>query len=92
MGGCGARRLVRDLLGYSLLVVDPFLYWDLIFGIVKFIGYVCIQTWFVKLKVESYVYYCIFKYMLCLHHLRSPSRETIGVVSIGTWAEKGLSN
>ena len=56
MGSCGARRLVRDLLGYSLLVVDPFLYSDLIFGIVKFIGYVCIQTWFVKLKVESYVY------------------------------------
>ena len=30
--------------------------------------------------------------MSCLYHLRSPSRETIGVVSIGTWAEKELSN
>ena len=24
-----------------------------------------------------------FKYLSCLYHLRSPSRETIGVVSIG---------
>ena len=92
MGGCGARRLVRNLLGYSLVIVDPFLYSNLIFGIVKFIGYVCIQTWFVKLKVESYVYCCIFKYVSCLYHLHSPSRETIGDVSIGTWADKGLSN
>ena len=92
MGGCGARRLVRDLLGYSLVVVDPFLYSDLIFGIVKFIGYVCIQTWFVKLKVESFVYYCIFECMSFLYHLRPPSRGTIDVVSIGTWVEKRLSN
>ena len=83
MGGCGARRLVRDLLGYSLVVVDHFLYSNFIFGIVKFIGYVCIQTWFVKLKVESYAYCCIFKYVSCLYHLRSLSRETTGVVSIG---------
>ena len=92
MGGCGARRLVRDLLEYSLVVVDPFLYSDLIFGIVKFIGYVCIQTWFAKLKVESYVYYCIFECMSCLYHVRPPSRGTIGVVSIGTWVEKGSPN
>ena len=35
---------------------------------------------------------CIFKYVSCLYHLRSPSRETIGDVSIVMWAEKGLSN
>ena len=94
MGGCGARRLVRDLLGYSLVVVDHFLYSDLIFGFVKFIGYACIQIWFVKLKVESFVYCCIFECMscLCLYHLRPPSRVTIGVVSIGTWVEKGSLN
>ena len=92
MGGCGARRLVRDLLGYSLVVVDLFLYSDLIFGIVKFIGNVCIQTWFEKLMVESYVYCYIFKYVVCLYHLRSHSSETIGVVSIGTWVEKASPN
>ena len=84
--------MVRDLLEYSLEVVDYFLYSNLIFGIVKFIGYVCIQTWFVKLKVESFVYYCIFECMSCLYHLRPPSRGTIGVVSIGTWVEKGSPN
>ena len=75
-----------------MVVVDPFLYSDLIFGIVKFIGYVCIQTWFVKLKVESYVYCCIFECISCLYHLRPPLRGTIGVVSIGMWVEKESSN
>ena len=41
-----------------------------------------------KLMAESCVYCCIFKYVSCLYHLRSYLRETIGVVSIGTWAEK----
>ena len=59
MGGCGARRLVRDLLEYSLVVVDHFLYSDHIFGIVKFIGYVCIQTWFAKLR-SSLMYIVVF--------------------------------
>ena len=92
MGGCGARRLVRDLLGYSLVVVDLFLYSDLIFGIIKFIGYVCIQNWFVKLKIESYVYCRIFECMSCLYHLRPHSCGTIGVVSIGMWVEKRSPN
>ena len=30
--------------------------------------------------------------VLCSYHLRSPSRETTGVVSIGPWVEKGPSN
>ena len=47
---------------------------------------------FEKFIVEFCVYCCIFKYVSCLYHMRSPSRETIGVVLIGTWAEKGLSN
>ena len=75
-----------------MVVVCPFLYSNSNFGIVKFTNYGCIQTGFVKLKVEVHVFCCIFKYVSCLYHLRSPSRETIGDVSIGTWAEKGLSN
>jgi len=69
--------------GGVTVVVDSFLYSDLIFSI---------QTWFIKLKVLSFVYCCIFECMSCLYHLRPPSRGTIGVVSIGTWVEKGSSN
>ena len=75
-----------------MVVVGPSLCSNLSFDIVKFVIDVCVQTWFVKLMAESCVYYCIFKFLSCLYHLRSPSRETIGVVSIGTWDEKGLSN
>ena len=58
----------------------------------KVVNYVCIQIWFVKFMAESCVYCCIFEFVSCLYHMRSPSRGTIGVVSIGTWAEKRLSN
>ena len=75
-----------------VVVVDLFPLCESQFRQCKVINYVCIQIWFVKLMVESCVYRCIFKYLSCLYYLRSPSRETIGVVSIGTWAEKGLSN
>ena len=78
--------------GTLLVVGGPFLFSNPNFGIVKFINYVCMQIWFVNLKAESCVYYCIFKFMSCLYYLRSSSRETIGVVSIGMWVEKVSPN
>ena len=76
----------------NVVVVDSYLCSNPNFSNVKFVNYVFIQTWFEIFIVESCVYCCIFKYVSCLYHLRSLSRETIGVVSIETWAEKELSN
>jgi hypothetical protein len=36
------------------------------FSIVKFVNYVFIQTWFVKLKVKSYVYLLYFQIRVML--------------------------
>ena len=49
-----------------LVVVCPFLYSNPNFGIVKFINYGCLQTGFVKLKMESYVYLWYFQICVVL--------------------------
>ena len=75
-----------------MVVAGPFLHSNLSFGTVRFVNYVGIKIWFVKL-MQGLVYFAVFfEFVSCLYHLRSPSRETIADVSIGTWAEKGLSN
>ena len=73
MGGCGTRCLDRDLsLGLIFCSCRTFPLDELDFSNAKIVNYVFIQTWFVKLKVKSYVYSLYFLNMcractICAH-------------------------
>ena len=75
-----------------MIVVGPYLELKPDFSNAKFVNYVFIKTWFVKLKVKTYVYLLYFQIRVVLIPSAPPSRGTIGDVSIGTWVEKGSPN
>ena len=49
-----------------VVVAGPFLYSNLSFGIVRFVNYVGIKIWFVKLMARSRVFCCIFRICVVL--------------------------
>ena len=78
-----------------------FFLWSFVISAVKFVNHViyvhyvsyCVfELGLWKLLYSSLSPWYIFKSLSCLYHLRPSSRGTTGVVSIGSWVEKGSPN